>query len=38
MILPYYTAIIQPCDGGTTKSLKDRLKKEAANWIREQYA
>ena len=38
MILPHYTAILQPSNFRITKSLKDRLKKEAVHWRREQHA
>ena len=38
MIPPHYTGILQPCDIGINKSLKRRLKKEAANWRRKQHA
>ncbi len=29
IILPHYTGLLQPCDVGINKSLKDRLKKSA---------
>ena len=34
-IPPHYTALLQPCDVGINKSLKDRLKNCASNWGRE---
>ena len=36
MIPPHYKGLLQPCDVGIIKPLKDRLKKAAANWKREQ--
>ena len=38
MIPPHYTGTLQPCDVGINKSLKERLKKEAANWRQKQHA
>ena len=37
MIRPHYTALLQPCDVGIKKSLKDRLKKCGSNWRREKH-
>ena len=37
MIPPHYTGLLQPCDVGINKSLKERLKKKAANWRREKH-
>ena len=34
MIPPHYTGLLQPCDVGINKSLKDRLRKKASDWRR----
>ena len=31
-IPPHYTGILQPCDVGINKPLKDRVKKNGSNW------
>ena len=38
MIPTHYAEILQPCDDGINKSLKERSKKEAANWRLKQHA
>ena len=38
MIPPHYTSILQPCDVGINKPLKERLKKYVSNWRRTQHA
>ena len=38
LIPPHYTGILQPCDVGINKSLKDRLKKLASMWRRQMHA
>ena len=38
MIPPHYTGILQPCDVGVNKPLKDRLKKKVSNWRSEKHA
>ena len=37
MISPHYTGVLQPCDVGINKSLKDRLKKAASDWRRKKH-
>ena len=37
VIPPHYTGLLQPFDVGINNSLKERLKKEAANWRRKQH-
>ncbi len=37
MIPLYYTGFLQPFDVGINKSLKDRFKKVASDWRRDQY-
>ena len=32
LIPPHYTSLLQPCDVGINKPLKDRLKKSASDW------
>ena len=32
MVSPHYTGLLQPCDVGINKSLKDRLKNAASQW------
>ena len=36
-IPPHYTALLQPCNVGINKSLKDRLNKCASNWRKEKH-
>ena len=31
-IPPHYTSLLQPCDVGINKPLKDRLKESASDW------
>ncbi len=38
MIPPHYTGLLQPCDVGINKPLKDRLKKRVSAWRREKHA
>ena len=38
MIPPHYTGILQPCDVGISKLLKDRLKKKVSNWRSEKFS
>lgn len=38
MIPPHYTCIVQPCDVGINKPLKDKLKQFAAKWRRERHS
>ena len=37
MIPPHYTSVIQPCDVGINKPLKDRLKHRVGQWMREKH-
>ena len=37
MIPPGYTCVLQPCDVGINKPLKDRLKHIASSWRRERW-
>ena len=38
MIPPHYTTILQPCDIGINKPLKDRLKKKVSNRSSEKFS
>ena len=38
MIPPHYTGILQPCDVGINKPLKEGLKKKVSNWRSEKHA
>ena len=38
MIIPNFTSVVQPCDVGINKPLKDRLKKIANSWRQAQHA
>ena len=37
MIPPHYTGLLQPCDVGINKPLKDRLKEKVSDWRREKH-
>ena len=37
MITPHYTGLLQPCDFGINKQLKDRLKEKVSDWRREKH-
>ena len=37
MVPPNFTSIVQPCDVGINKQLRDRLKKVANNWQQAQH-
>ena len=38
MIPPHYTGILQTCNVGINKPLKDRLKKKVSNWRSEKFS
>ncbi len=38
LVPPHYTSILEPCDVGINKPLKDRLKKLANDWRAAKYA
>ena len=37
LIPPHYTAVLQPCDVGINKALKDLLKQEPTSWMRQRH-
>ena len=37
LIPPHYTSLLQPCDVGINKPLKDRLKKSPPDWRSERH-
>ena len=37
MMPPHYTSVVQLCDVGINRPLKDRLKKRAAGWRQEKH-